>query len=575
LDQRSKQPCLVCYRTHKRDAIVNLAAAETLIGHALMRSPLVVMIFDADLRVVWANGAAERSRPGLSPGDWRGRRLAEVMPEIDTGLVEQSLRRVLATGEAVLDMLVSSGRTAQGGERYWSCYQLPVSPPGAEDGRVVHLMRDVTERALSQRRLALADRAGAEIGRTLDTTQTAEELLDVAVPGLADIGAVDLLVTVIEGDDLARARQETLRLRRVALRWPDGTPLPADYARRTSTETKPDEVAHQRLVAGEPIFVPNFSETTTEQLSELDTGDGFYRMLAARRAGAHSLMIVPLTARGVVMGTVTLYRMRGSRPFSRADVSLARLLVSRAALSIDNARLYTRERASALALQRGMLPRSIPEVPGLDLCYRYVPAETAAEVGGDWFDVITLGPGRSALVVGDVSGHDMRAASVMGQLRTATRTLASLDLAPATVLGRLDQVTADLTDQETFATCVYAVHDAASGEWEIARAGHPPPAVAHPGRETRFLDLPPGLPLGLGSGHYEAIRTRLTPGSTLVLYTDGLIESPDADIASGMAGLADALTPLSELAVSDACDELVTSLAPKPADDIAVLMARI
>jgi hypothetical protein len=554
---------------------VDLDAADALIANVLQQSPISVLIFDTELRIVWANAAAERSMTGVPPHHWPGRRLAEVMPEIDAGLIEQSLRRALGTDKPVLGLQVTSHiGDAPGTDGYWSCLQFPVWSPEANAARVVHMMRDVTERALNERRLALADRAGAEIGRTLDTTQTAEELLDVAVPQLADVGAVDLLGTVIEGDGLARARHETLRLRRVALRWPAGTPAPADYARRTSTETRPDEVAHQRLVADLPVFVPELGAMSTEQMTELDTGDGLYRMMAARRAGAHSLMIVPLTARGVIMGAVTLYRLRGSRPFSRADVSLARDLVSRAALSIDNARLYTRERAFALALQRGMLPRSIPEVPGLDLCYRYVPAETAAEVGGDWFDVIALGPGRSALIVGDVSGHDMRAASVMGQLRTATRTLAGLDLTPATVLGRLDQVTADLTDQETFATCVYAVYDASTGDWDIARAGHPTPALAHPSRRTRFLDLPPGLPLGLGGGHYEAIRVRPPPGSTLLLYTDGLIESPDTDIATGMTSLAEALTPLSEAAVSDACDKLLKSLVPKPADDIALLMAR-
>jgi hypothetical protein len=553
---------------------MNLTAAETLVGQGLLRSKLFVVIFDADLRIVWANEAAERSRPDLPPQDWRGRRLIEVMPEIDVGLIEQSLRRVLATGEPTVALEVTSRTTsASGGERHWSCLQFLASTPGADVGRVVHLMRDVTDRALSQRRLALADRASAHIGRTLDTTKTAEELLDIAVPGLADVGAVDLLATVIEGDNLARARHEPLWLRRVALRWPAGGGMPAEYA-TTITQTDPENVYHQRLVAGEPLFLPDFGTMSFDQMREVATGDSLYRALTAKRAGAHSLILVPLIARGVTMGLVVLYRLRGSKPFTGEDLSLARELVSRAALSIDNARLYTRERATALALQRGMLPRSIPEVPGLDLCYRYVPAETTAEVGGDWFDVIALRSGRAALIVGDVSGHDIHAASVMGQLRTATRTLAGLDLSPAEVLGRLDEVAADLTNHETFATCVYAIHDATTGEWDMARAGHPPPAVAEPSRQTRFLDLPPGLPLGLGSGQYEAIRTKLPPRSTLVLYTDGLIETPGADIVTGMASLADALTPVSKLAIGDACDALLTSLAPNPADDIAILMAR-
>jgi hypothetical protein len=555
---------------------VNQATVAALIGNGLARSPLRVTIFDAELRIVWANEAAE-SAPSGPALDWRGRRLAEVMPDIDVGLVEQSLRRVLATGETVLDMPVTSrGQGGAGGaERYWSCYQFPVSAQGAGDGQVIQLMRDVTERALSQRRLALGDRASAQIGRTLDTTRTAEELLDVLVPDLADVGAVDLLGTVIDGDLLARrARHDSLRLQRVALRWSGRAPAPAEYTRRGLMETNPASLHHRRLVAGLPLFLPEFGAMSVEQVRQMDIGTGLERLLIARRAGAHSLMVVPLVARGVIMGVIVMYRLRGSRPFTGADLLLADAVVSRAALSMDNARLYTRERASALVLQRALLPHDIPEVPGLDLCYRYAPAEATAEAGGDWFDVIALRPGRYALVVGDVTGHDIHAAAVMGQLRTATRTLASLDLTPAEVLGRLDRVTADLTCHETFATCVYAIFDTATGEWDVARAGHPAPALAQPGRKARFLDLPPGLPLGLGSGHYEAIRVKTPPSSTLVLYTDGLIERPGTDLATGMANLATALTPLTKLPVGEACDALLATLAPDPTDDVALLMAR-
>ncbi len=145
--------------------------------------------------------------------------------------------------------------------------------------------------------------------------------------------------------------------------------------------------------------------------------------------------------------------------------------------------------------------------------------------------------------MGDVTGHDISAASLMGQLRTATRTLATLDLPPAQILNRLDQITADLTDAETSATCIYATCDPATAEWEIARAGHPPPAIARPGHHTAYPRLPAGLPLGTGlaEGRYRATRLHLPPGSTLVLYTDGLIETPAADIDTGMARLARAL----------------------------------
>jgi hypothetical protein len=296
----------------------------------------------------------------------------------------------------------------------------------------------------------------------------------VAVPRLADAAAVDLLVTVIEGDDVAqRASDSRTRLRRVAMRWADErSAAPADYLRDAWRDTDPGMLYHQRLVTGSPTFLPEFGAMSTEQLTGVDSGPGLRRMLAARAAGAHSLIVIPLTARGVTMGVAVFYRLRGSKPFCQADLSLTQDLVTRAAVAIDNARLYMRERASALALQRGLLPRQIPEVPGLELAYRYLPAQTGAEAGGDWFDVITLGPARCALVVGDVTGHDIRAASVMGQLRTATRTLATLGLTPAELLARLDQVAADLTDEETSATCVYAVHDVSTGEWPRRRYQH-------------------------------------------------------------------------------------------------------
>jgi Stage II sporulation protein E (SpoIIE)/PAS fold/GAF domain len=549
---------------------------ETPVAKGLMQSPLPAVIFNAELQITWANEAAGKVSLGRSAAQWRGRRLAEVLPGMDVGLIERSLGSVLETGRPVADLEVGSQADDEpGGERFWSCVQFPIKGDDGPTAGVVHIMWEITQRAQSERRHALADLASARIGTALDTTRTAEELLEVAVPRLADVGAVDLLTTVIEGDNLARqGHDDPMRLRRVAMRWARDSAAPSDYARATWLETDPTKLYHERLVAGLPTFVPDFGAMSTDQLREMDSGTGLTRMLAARAAGAQSMIVVPLTARGVIMGIVILYRLSGSRPFSQADLALARDLVARAAVSIDNARLYTRERASALALQRGLLPRRIPDVPGLELAYRYVPAETAAEVGGDWFDVITLGPGRCALIVGDVTGHDMRAASLMGQLRTATRTLAMLDLTPPEILTRLDRITADLADDETSATCVYAVYDTGTGACDMARAGHPLPAVVRPGRVATFLDLPPGTPLGVGGGQYETVRVQLPRESTLVLYTDGLIETRTADLGVGMARLSDTLNKVGALAPGEACDRLLTTLAPNPADDIAVLMAR-
>jgi hypothetical protein len=558
---------------------LDCANLDTLIrSTGLMLSPQGVIVLDPGLRIVWANQAATRLGHGIPETRWPGHRLGEVLSHMDVGLIEQSLREVLATGNLVADLEVSSHVSGDAtGERVWSCVQFRLNGPDGQAAGVAHMMWEITERVHNQRRLALADEASARVGTTLDTTRTAEELLDVVIPRLAEVGAVDLLATVIEGDQLSQhPRDEKLRLRRTAVRWPADLPVPPEYSRFTWAETDPAELYHQRLAAGLPVYLPAFGALTPRQIRGTQADAGFSRMLAARAAGAHSMMIIPLVARGVIMGTVTLYRLGGSEPFTPGDLSLATDLISRAAVSIDNARLYTRERATALALQRGLLPREIPEIPGLQLAYRYVPAETSAEIGGDWFDVISLPHGRCALIVGDVTGHDLRAASLMGQLRTATHTLATLNLAPAEILTRLDQITADLTDAETSATCIYAIHDPGTATWDIACAGHPLPAIARPGHPTTFPDLPAGLPLGTGlaDGHYQTARLHVPGGSVLVLYTDGLIERPDSDISAGMANLARTLTTLTTLAITDACDTLLATLAPNPADDIAILMVR-
>jgi Stage II sporulation protein E (SpoIIE)/PAS fold/GAF domain len=545
----------------------------------LVSCPVCVVIFDPELRIVWADQAAERLGDGKPATEWPGHRLGEVMSGVDTDLIEQSLRRVLSGGEPVTELRVSSRASQEpGGERIWSCVQFRVNGPDGQAAWAASVMQELTGRVRSLQRLALAGEASTRIGTTLDITRTAEEFLDVAVPRLADVGAVDLLPTVIQGDQLApQALNEKMVLRRVAIRWPADRPAPADYVRHTWGETDPSSIYHQRLLAGEAVYVPAFGTLTPEQVGEVEDSDvAFSRMLAARKAGAHSMIIHPLIARGVIMGTCTLYRLGGTEPFSDADLSLARDLASRAAVLLDNARLYTRERAMALTLQRGLLPRQIPRVPGLQLAYRYIPAETSAEIGGDWFDVIPLPEDRCALIVGDVTGHDISAASLMGQVRTATRTLATLDLAPAEILTRLDRITADLADAETGATCVYAVYDPATATCDIARAGHPLPALARPGHPAGFPDLAPGLPLGtgLGDGQYQATRVQLPAGSTLVLYTDGLIETRGEDFSTGMTRLAHALQAVTGLPVAGACDALLATLAPNPVDDIAILMAR-
>jgi serine phosphatase RsbU (regulator of sigma subunit)/anti-sigma regulatory factor (Ser/Thr protein kinase) len=311
--------------------------------------------------------------------------------------------------------------------------------------------------------------------------------------------------------------------------------------------------------------------------------------------GFHSLMLVPLRARGATLGIAVFVRHRRPEPFEQDDLVLAEEIVARAAVCIDNARRYTRERATALTLQRSLLPRSLPRQAAVQVASRYLPAGTGVAVGGDWFDVIRLSGSRVGLVVGDVTGHGIRAAATMGQLRTAVRTLADIDLEPGELLTRLDDVVARLADEEGLppdgdgitdlsATCLYAVYDPVTRRCSLARAGHPPPAVVTPDGTAEFLDLPANPPLGLGGLPFEEAETELPEGSLLVLYTDGLIESRQRDIDTGLTAMRKVLRdvrvgaggpPHPAPSLESICDSLVDALLPERAeDDAALLVAR-
>jgi serine phosphatase RsbU (regulator of sigma subunit) len=225
------------------------------------------------------------------------------------------------------------------------------------------------------------------------------------------------------------------------------------------------------------------------------------------------------------------------------------------------------------SLQRSLLPQHIPQVTGLQIAHRYQPASQTAEVGGDWFDVIPLKDGQVALVVGDVTGHSIHAAALMGQLRTTIAALARLGHPPEEIMAQLSAVVSE-HGEETGATCVYAVHDPASRRCRFTSAGHPPPAHCHPDGTTEFLDVPAGLMLGVGPSHYPATDIELPPGSVLALYTDGLIEQPGQDITTGMARLARALTASPARSLDDLCDSVLASLGADARDDIALLLAR-
>jgi serine phosphatase RsbU (regulator of sigma subunit)/anti-sigma regulatory factor (Ser/Thr protein kinase) len=302
----------------------------------------------------------------------------------------------------------------------------------------------------------------------------------------------------------------------------------------------------------------------------------------------HSVMMVPLRARGVTLGMVHFLRHRTPESFGEDDLLLAEEIVARAAVSVDNARRYTHERRTALALQRSLLPERPPALTAVEVAYRYLPAGSGADIGGDWLDVIQLSGARVALVVGDVVGHGIQASATMGRLRTAVRTLADVDLAPDELLTQLDDLVirldreegpeargrAEETSGEVGATCLYAVYDPASRRCTMARAGHPPPALVTADGTVRFLDLPAGPPLGLGGLPYESTEVELGEGSLLALYTDGLVEAADRDIGVGLELLRRALSSPADT-LEETCDQVLsTALTSPPADDIVLLLAR-
>jgi PAS domain S-box-containing protein len=534
------------------------------------QSPIGLVVSDRELRVTRTN-AAFRRLVGLPDEALIGRRPSEADHGVDGALIERILaRQVIARGVPVVDVPMEQTLAGERRVLSWSAYRI------TDNGQVIGALGAVTDitdrvqavRALQQAnaRLDLLQRAGSQVGTTLDLHRTAGELAGLAVPELADRIAIDLCDSVLQGDDPPCAGPGALRFRRVAVR---------DAAARSTVAfavgdliTVPlTSAAASTVWRGKPLLARNWAEIAGQVAYTPAQADA----LLAR--GVHTAIVVPLIARGVTLGLAVFCRAENPEPYGEADVRLVSDLASRAAVHIDNARLYTREHTTAVTLQRSLLPRDVPPVAGLDIAYRYQPASQAAEVGGDWFDVIALDGGQVALVVGDVTGHGTHAAAIMGQLRTTTATLARLGHPPGQIMAQLSSVVA-AHGEEAGATCLYAVYDPASRRSRLTSAGHPPPALRHPSGAVEFLEVPGGVMLGVGQGRYPVTDTDLPEGSVLALYTDGLIEQPGQDLGTGMSRLARALVAGPARSLDDLCDSVLASTGPHARDDIALLLAR-
>ncbi|MFI9344808.1 SpoIIE family protein phosphatase [Streptomyces sp. NPDC052773] len=546
-----------------------------LSSRMVAQSPIGLAVLDGGLRYVSVNPALERI-DGVPAEQHMGRAVREVVPGMDADALEEAARRVLETGRSVVDRSTIGRTPADPDEdRAWSVslYRLE-DTLGTVLGVALSVV-DVTdqyragvEAEAARRRLALIADASTRIGTTLDLELTARELADVAVPELADVAAVDLLAAVVEGRPSTVGPAEPAVIRALAVRA-KGSPEALSAADPPGQVARygPDRLVTQCVRTGRPVLVPQVKD---EDLPRIARSPEAAVLLG--RAGVHSYLAVPLIARGEVLGALDLKRTGNPLPFGEDDLLLARELAARAAVQIDNARWYQNARNTALTLQRSLLPSHPPVTGGLEVASRYQPAGATVEVGGDWFDVIPLEDGKTALVVGDVMGSGINAAATMGRLRTATNTLAALDLDPARLLEHLDRITADL--DHSIATCLYAVHDPRLRQCRIANAGHLPPVRVRAGNGPELLDLPTGAPLGVGGVAFSTTVFDLEPGDQLVLYTDGLVEtrrhSLDERLDTLLSLLGGPARPLDEI-----CDLLLRTLHhPDNHDDVAVLIAR-
>ncbi|MEU8619067.1 SpoIIE family protein phosphatase [Streptomyces sp. NPDC048623] len=538
-----------------------------------------VVIVGGDGRVMFANDEARRLL-GL-PADVERRLPAELD-------LDPATAALLSSGQEMTDGI------HQAGDRVLAVNIRPTAPFGGLPGSVVTL-RDSTElhelagrvEAAGRRRWLLYE-AGMRIGGTLDMTRTCEELADVALGRFADTVAVDLLEAVTRGEEPQPADRV---LRRAALR---GAPEAVAGGAGVAAAGSPRAWA---LAGGHAVLVEDYGVLAEDHGVPGERGNAIpaddHGVPGEGHAvpgddgdtvlveGSGSAIVAPLRVRGGVLGLVEFRRSpENAERYGHDDLLLAEELAARAAVSVDNARRFTREHGTAEALQHSLLPQVVPRRTALEVAHRYLPAH--AGVGGDWYDVIPLPGFRTALVVGDVVGHGIHAAVAMGRLRTAIRTFSALDLPPDEMLGRLDELVAQ-TDAEcggyqiTGSTCAYAVYDPASGICTLARAGHLGPALVSPDGTVEYPETALAPPLGVGGqGHpFETTELKLDEGAHLVLFTDGLVETRERDIDHGLERLRSALSGDGRRGPEETCRAAARALpAPHPSDDVALLVAR-
>ncbi len=423
-------------------------------------------------------------------------------------------------------------------------------------------------------RHVMLESAVRRIGGALDIDQMAPELMNILVPHFCNAGELLVLESLVGEDEFpAETLDGSHLVRRLALAHDDyDGGWDAAFPTGEILKYPPDTPYTRCMDSGRAVC-----ELMSREGADKTAADWLRRPVADLLSGV-SMLLLPLIARDIMLGFFVCVRRVGFRRFDAYDVEIGMEFAARAAIFMDNAQRYSRERATALTLQRAMLPTGLSAPSSVEVRHRYLPGSKLIEVGGDWYESIALPGARVALVVGDVAGHGVRAAVTMGRLRTAIHTLAMLELPPAETLQQLNELMQELGTREPhFATCVYAVFDAVAGTCEVASAGHLPPLLVRPDGTNELLDVSPAPPLGVGTGPIQSRTLPIEDDSLLVLYTDGLVEKRTQDIDVGLNRLRDIFTPATiNLPLEDLCRATLAGVyADQQRDDIAVLIARL
>ncbi|MFE2872109.1 SpoIIE family protein phosphatase [Embleya sp. NPDC059259] len=563
------------YEQHRLVAGLGLPPewAKQLTASLFIQDSIGLVVLDADLRVIAANAGAALFRHAPVRVGTHADTLLAALGVDDAGA---QLRHALTADAPVVGRQPLAAHTPSDGTRYLRIAIIRIPPRDAPPRGLLMTLYDVTDQVRAESRAAIVHEAAATIGASLDVTETAQQLVDLLVPRWADLAAVDLARAVLNGDEPVRdpATGYTPAVRAAVARG--GAEWPADLVQvGQEPPVPPGRPEALTLERGATLLTPQLVVGSRQD------PDLLRRILPA---GGHSILAVPLFARGHMLGAVQLWRTERPDAFDEDDARLLEEVASRAALSVDNARRYTRERRVALALQHSLLAGASTGAPAAETFGAYLPTASAAGVGGDWYDAIPLSSLRLALVVGDVVGHGLAASGTMGRLRTAVQALADLDLPPDELLTHVDDLILRLPGDPggsaaiAGATCLYAEYDPVSGHCRMASAGHLPPVVVGPDGHARYVELEPGPPLGVGGMPFELTDIALEPGSVLVLYSDGLVTGPDHDLDGGMRRLLDRIEQVD--AMHRDLDQVARDLLDAPAhepreDDATLLLARV